>query len=476
MNTQATRYTRTRSGVRTVHILPRAPRTRLARVGDWMARHRSRIALLQWAIVLLYFVLVAVPAFLPMPLEDARMFDSLTRFAQFAFWGIWWPFVIASMLLVGRFWCGVMCPEGALTEFAGRPGLGLPIPRWMRWPGWPLVGFLGTTLYGQWISVYEYPGPVLLILGGSTVAAIAVGIVYGRGKRVWCRYLCPVTGVFALLARLAPLHFKVDRAAWNLYPERVPAVDCPPLLNVHALSSAAQCHSCGRCSGHRDAVALTWRWPGSEIVASKRGDVGRYEALLLLYGMLGFAMGAFQWTMAPGFVAAKQWLATWLVERDIFWPLATNAPWWLLTHYPEVSDVFSWLDGFGIVAWLTGSALLIGGAAHLAVATAARVARTDWKVLSLALVPMAAANLFLGLSMLTLTQLRSEGVVFDGVEQVRLALLATAWLGCVALCLGQLQRAGLGNARSALGTGLVAVAAALPVLVWVRTLELSAAF
>ena len=84
-----------------------------------MARNRRRIAQLQWAIVVLYFVLVAVPAFLPMPPEDARMFTSLTRFAQFAFWGVWWPFVIASMLLIGRFWCGVMCPEGALTEFAG---------------------------------------------------------------------------------------------------------------------------------------------------------------------------------------------------------------------------------------------------------------------------------------------------------------------------------------------------------------------
>ena len=127
----------------TLHFQPRqarAQRTRLARLGDMMARHRGRIALLQWAIVGLYFVLVAVPAFLPMPPEDARMFNSLTRFAQFAFWGIWWPFVIASMLLVGRFWCGVMCPEGALTEFAGRPGKGRPIPRWMRWPGWPLVG------------------------------------------------------------------------------------------------------------------------------------------------------------------------------------------------------------------------------------------------------------------------------------------------------------------------------------------------
>lgn len=473
---QSTSFTRTRAGVSTVHVMAGAPRTRLARLGDWMARNRSRIAQLQWGIVVLYFVLVAVPAFLPMPPEDARMFTSLTRFAQFAFWGVWWPFVIASMLLIGRFWCGVMCPEGALTEFAGRPGKGLPIPRWMRWPGWPLVGFLGTTLYGQLISVYEYPGPVLVILGGSTVAAIAVGIVYGRGKRVWCRYLCPVTGVFALLARLAPVHFKVDRAAWDLQPAHIAAVDCPPLLNVHALASASQCHSCGRCSGHRDAVALTLRWPGSEIVGSQPGDVGHYEALLLLYGMLGFALGAFQWTMAPGFVQGRQWLATWLVDHDIFWPLASNAPWWVLTHYPQVSDVFSWLDGAGIVAWLTGTAVLVGGFAHLVIALGARVVRTDWKVLALGLVPMAAANLFLGLSMLTLTQLRTEGIVFHWLPQARLTLLAVAWLGCVSLCVGQQRRAGMPVWRSAMATALVGAAAALPVLLWMRALDLLSVF
>lgn len=462
----------------TLHFIPPRPkpRTRLARLGDGMARHKGRIALVQWSIVVLYFVLVAVPAFLPMPPEDARMLDHLTRFAQFAFWGIWWPFVIASMLLVGRFWCGVMCPEGALSEFAGRPGRGRAIPRWMRWPGWPLVGFLGTTLYGQLISVYEYPGPVLVILGGSTVAAIAVGIVYGRGKRVWCRYLCPVTGVFALLARLAPLHFKVDRAAWDLRPTNTPAVDCPPLLNVGALASASQCHACGRCSGHRDAVALQWRWPGSEIVASQPGDVGRYEALLLFYGMLGFALGAFQWTMAPGFVRAKQWAATWLVERDIFWPLSDHAPWWVLTHYPQASDVFTWLDGAGIVVWLTASAVLVGGCAHLVVAAAAHLARLDWKVLSLGLVPMAAANLFLGLSMLTLTQLRSEGIVFGWLPQARLTLLALAWLACLALSVGQLRRAAVPGGRAAIAATLLSAAAAVPALLWVRALDLASTF
>src|SRR5260363_433862 len=141
--------------------------------------------------------------------------ESSDCFAQWIFWGIWWPFVLISIVFFGRVWCGILCPEGALSEFASRHGRSRPMPRWMRWGGWPFVAFSITTVYGQMVSVYQYPKAVLLVLGGSTVAAIATGYLYGREKRIWCKYLCPVNGVFALLAKLAPVHFKVDPSAWQ---------------------------------------------------------------------------------------------------------------------------------------------------------------------------------------------------------------------------------------------------------------------
>lgn len=102
-----------------------------------------------------------------------------------------------------------------LTEWASERGQGRAIPKWMRWGGWPFVAFALTTVYGQLVSVYQYPLAVLAVLGGSTVAAMIVGYRYGHSKRVWCKYLCPVNGVFNLLAKLAPWHYKVDEQAWR---------------------------------------------------------------------------------------------------------------------------------------------------------------------------------------------------------------------------------------------------------------------
>lgn len=413
-----------------------APPGTLTRLGLGLRAHPWLIRTLQILVVLFYLALLILPALQPLPGDDDHILNHLTRFAQFVFWGLWWPGVILAVMLLGRFWCGVLCPEGALSEWVSHIGLGRGIPRWMKWPLWPFIAFVLTTVYGQLISVYEYPQAALLILGGSTIAAMFVGLLYGRGKRVWCRHLCPVSGVFALLARLSLLHFRVNRTAWDTAPagqrsHRRIQVNCAPMLDIRRMDSAAKCHACGRCAGQRDAVQLAARAPNAEIVRLDHRHTSASEAALLLFGMLGVAIGAFQWSASPWFVIMKQLVAEWLVGREWWWALGDNAPWWLLTHYPQANDVFSWLDGALIVFYIGGVGLILGSSLTLTCLLSAWLLGRPSLRWPLAHVytPLAGISLILGLSMTTLTQLQAEGLGLNWITPVRLAmlLLGVAW-------------------------------------------------
>src|SRR5690606_37792905 len=148
-------------------------------------------------------------------------------------------------------------------------------------------------------------------------------------------------------------------------PPHLPTPNCAPLIDIRRMQGASACHACGRCSGQRGAVALQLRSPNVEIIHVERHGGSAWDSRLLLFGVIGLAMGAFQWTVSPWFIALKQTAAEWLVERDIFWPLEADAPWWLLTHYPQINDAFTWLDGLVICLYIGASSLLIGGALWL---------------------------------------------------------------------------------------------------------------
>ncbi|MDR1854313.1 MAG: 4Fe-4S binding protein [Azoarcus sp.] len=416
----------------------------LAGVGLWLRRHRGWVMATQWSVVLFYGALVVVPAFVPATASDAHIWNDLRLFAAFIFWGLWWPGVMVATVSLGRVWCGLFCPEGFLSELASRRGLGLGVPRWLKWPGWPFVAFVTTTVYGQLISVYEYAEAALLILGGSTLAAIVVGFTFGRGKRVWCHYLCPASGVFAVLAKIAPLHYRVDRAAWDrAAPERF---DCPPLVDVRRMTSASDCHSCARCAGQRDAVRLAARTPFAEALSPAAKPRHR-DALTLLFGVLGIATMAFQWTVSPWCLQLKLALADWLVEHDLLALLGDGAPWWLLTHYPQNNDVFTWLDGLVVLAYTVGGGMALGALLAVGPLVAAALVRAssplaDWRRFAFALVPLAAASVVLGLTMTTATQLRGEHLLLPWLPAARATLLTAGGIGSLWLAFELVRRCG----------------------------------
>jgi len=441
---------------------------RLAGIGLFLRRHRKLIISVQWLIVVLYAAMVIIPAFLPLPPEDAHIWDNLRLFAQFCFWGLWWPGVMIATVTLGRVWCGLFCPEGAISEWVSGYGRGKALPRWLKWSGWPFVAFVLTTVYGQLVSVYEYPQAALLVLGGSTVAAIVIGLLYGREKRIWCRYLCPASGVFAVLAKIAPVHYKVDRDAWDRYQGDFEPVNCAPLLDVRRMTSASECHGCGRCAGQREAVTFAARSPFAEIL-DFNNPAKTPDALTLVYGVLGVATAAFQWTLSPWLLAIKLAAADWLVEHDHFALLDNDVPWWLLTHYPEASDLFTWLDGALILGYLLVGGFLLGSTLLIGPAIAARLLKTEhlsWQRFTLSLTPLAAASVILGLSMLTVTHLKAEHFWLGWLPYFRVTLLSAGCLGCLWLSLGLVRQSTTGILKGALALIVMLLPVTLMATIW----------
>ncbi|MBO9126947.1 MULTISPECIES: 4Fe-4S binding protein [unclassified Rhizobium] len=406
-------------------------------LGDVLLRYQSGIRRMQWMMIAAYVALLVVPLALPLPGASDYIWNNLARFVQFVFWGVWWPFVILGTALVGRFWCGLLCPEGALSEFASERGAGRAIPSWMKWSGWPVVAFISTTIYGQLTSIYQCPKPAALLLGGSTLAAMVVGARYGKAKRVWCRFLCPVSGVFGTVSKVAPLHFRVEPDAWKRSsPAEVAGVNCAPLIPIKTMQASSACHMCGRCSGHRGAIRLAWRKPAADIVFGSGRMAARWDTILIIPILLGLVPAALHWTASGAFQAMRTWLVERCVELGFMWPLSLRLPWWLLTNYPSVNDVMNVVDAVSLLAFVALGAFTSSVLFLLPLVAATTILRRTRKVvhhLAQAMIPLATSSLFCGLLALTTSQLRSDGINLPGVDAARAALVVVAGLWSVGL-------------------------------------------
>src|SRR3989338_360869 len=177
-------------------------------IENFFVRNRERFGYIHMGMFVVFMALIFIPPFLSLPAEDDAIWNNFTLISRFLIWGLWFPLVLLSVILFGRLWCGLLCPQGALSEYAGRKGLNRPIPRWMRWEGMPVVSFIFITTLAQLIGARDYPQAAMEVLGGTMVLAAIVGFVYASGRRPWCRYLCPIGPLLGIFSRLGAVSFE----------------------------------------------------------------------------------------------------------------------------------------------------------------------------------------------------------------------------------------------------------------------------
>jgi polyferredoxin len=113
-------------------------------------------------------------------------------------------------LLLGRVWCGWVCPMGTVLYWTR---LKIAIVRGERLSGrWWAVKYVLLLLLLV-AALFGLVPPALGWLGENPVAS-GIGVIFLLGASVglnlvadlfWCRYLCPLGGALALVSRISPL-------------------------------------------------------------------------------------------------------------------------------------------------------------------------------------------------------------------------------------------------------------------------------
>jgi Na+-translocating ferredoxin:NAD+ oxidoreductase RnfG subunit len=186
--------------------------------------------------------IVIIGIYLSTPFSILHVFNlTLLRLSSSLLWYVIIISTFFSVVVAGRFYCGWLCPFGALAEFISR----IPFKKWelsiqmdTKWRRLKyillgliiIVVFLSKHIeYGNfetYVTLFSFHGNFLT--WSLVVLMLLINI---RIERFWCRYMCPVAAFMGLLCR--------EDAGY------ISKKDCPMVNKPDPLIS--ECIRCNRC-------------------------------------------------------------------------------------------------------------------------------------------------------------------------------------------------------------------------------------
>lgn len=243
--------------------------TQQARQGYDLLRFRPAKAFIRWrgfpyvfqAGLLAFFVFMAVIAWGVYPPEGVnnKLFAK-SNLITLLVWGLWWPAMVWTAVLLGRLWCAV-CPLELVANVTERLGRAVGVKqrvlgKWLR-SGALIVGLYALIqMLVAGANLHRTPAYTSIFLWGLLATAALTGFFFR--DRAFCRGFCPVgllLGTYGRGAMLAMRPASGERCANCAGKDCVRACNrtkadarsCPSLLNPARLNSNADCLVCGQC-------------------------------------------------------------------------------------------------------------------------------------------------------------------------------------------------------------------------------------
>jgi polyferredoxin len=197
-----------------------------------------------------------------------------TNLSTLAVWGLWWPGLILTTILLGRLWC-TMCPMELVSNVTRRLARligfkGFILPKWAR-TGFIILGaYLILQLLVGGFEVHRVPLYTAWVLLALLAMAAFVGWTF-REPRAFCHGFCPAAlllDAYSLLTRAglraASPAVCADCKTKDCVREasrfRLDARSCPSYLKPYHLTQDDGCVLCFQCAKicPSDNIGVGW--------------------------------------------------------------------------------------------------------------------------------------------------------------------------------------------------------------------------
>ena len=196
---------------------------------------------------------------------------------------------IVATLLLGRVWCGWICPLGAILELFGHKGR-RNVPQGLRQVKYWVLGVILVMAAGGSLALM-FLDPITILVRGlantispliewpfrgftqialvGIVSFLPLAIVLGLNaieKRFWCRYLCPLGALVGLGSKIAWINRRVDKFSC------VDCGDCAKVCGMGAINAKdashdpAECVMCLDCATVCPKAAISFAKPAEKPV------------------------------------------------------------------------------------------------------------------------------------------------------------------------------------------------------------------
>lgn len=222
--------------------------------------------------------------------------------------------ILALTFLLGRFFCGWICPLGTLLQISSwllRPrsaGAAVARNRYTRAQTVKYVvlaavlvlaigGRLQTGLFdpialltrtaavlagpfagGAAVLARDTEAPRAFPAGALLVGVFAVLVALNAVRpRFWCRYICPLGALLGCAARFMPGGIVRDAKACTGCG--LCSRNCPAACSPDTKARMAECHACRNCIEECPERALSWRWMPERAAVESGTGVSRRQFL-----------------------------------------------------------------------------------------------------------------------------------------------------------------------------------------------------